>query len=324
MTPPLPLASQRSIKKSVIRRGPDRKLMHGISYLAPADISWQAMLARWVNCTGWAAWSVIRPIWQFNSVLGPLAILVWIAGAFLVGFLTSNVAWGLVMLVGVFGLLAFAEVVRRVVADDAEAPGIQVSDRHRDGIQGIARNFRLLVINQNEIREDTDDFRCLRGHFASVAMVLTTYNRDLWSEDFRRKQFSKYVEALVETGPVKEDRRSSVHDLIVTTMTRLMTIPEGLLLPLHFERQDLDGLALETTSIYPNELWPIAQLDDPDLHAIRVAVEQMMNDVKSSTEARALVNAVDTVHRIQNDVARLLDQVIRRDSITGTCADCVL
>ncbi len=297
--------------------------MHGINYRATTDISWLAMLERWVNCTGWAAWSVIRPVWQLNSVLGPLAILVWIAGSFLVGFLTSNVAWGLVVLVGVFGLLAFAEVVRRVAVDDAEEPGIQVSDRHRDGIRAIATNYRLLVNNQEEIHEDTDDFRCLRGHFGSVAMVLSTYNRDLWTADFRRKQFSRYVEALVETSPVKEDRRSSVHDLIVTTMTRLMTIPNGLLLPLHFQRHDLNGLALETTSVYPNERWAIAHLDDPDLHAVRVAVQQMMNDVKSSTEAQAVVNALDTVHRIQDDVERMLDQIIRRDSMSGTCADCV-
>jgi hypothetical protein len=288
------------------------------------DISWMVMLGRWVNCTGWAAWSVIRPIWQLNSVLGPLAILVWIASAFLVGFLTSNFAWGLVVLASVFGLLAFAEVVRRMVADDAQAPGIQVSDRHRDGIKAIASNFKLLVINHEEIREDTDDFRCLRGHFEGVAMVLMTYNRDLWTEDFRRKQFSKYVEALVETSPVIEDRRSSVHDLIVTTMTRLMTIPNGLLLPLSFERQDLNGLVVETTSVSLNELWAIPHLDDPDLRAIRIAVEQLMNDVKLSTEARAVVNAVNTVHRMQNDVARMLDQIICRDSITGTCADCVL
>jgi hypothetical protein len=282
------------------------------------------MLGRWVNCTGWAAWSVIRPIWQLNSVLGPLAILVWIGGAFLLGFLTNNFAWGLVVLVGVFGLFAFAEVVRRVVAGDAQAPGIQVADRHRLRIKAIASNFRLLVINHEEIREDTDDFRCLRGHFGSVAMVLMTYNRDLWTEDFRRKQFSKYVEDLVETSPVNKDRRSSVRDLIVTTMTKLMTIPNGLGFPLSFERRDLNGLALETTSVSPNEMWAIAHLDDPDLRAIRVAVEQLMNDVKSSTEAKAVVNAVNTIHRIQNDVARMLDQIICRDSITGTCAECVL
>jgi hypothetical protein len=107
-------------------------------------------------------------------------------------------------------------------------------------------------------------------------------------------------------------------------MTRLMTIPNGLLLPLSFERQDLNGLVVETTSVSLNELWAIPHLDDPDLRAIRIAVEQLMNDVKLSTEARAVVNAVNTVHRMQNDVARMLDQIICRDSITGTCADCVL
>ena len=123
----------------------------------------------------------IRPIWGLNDKLGPLATVLPFAAALIIGFVTKNVTWGLVGLVGGALVLTFSVLVVEV-AHEAQAqaelearPPTPVSAAHQDQLKRIAQSYRSAVPEEECVTESGDDWQALVGHFPEVADLLRDY-----------------------------------------------------------------------------------------------------------------------------------------------------
>lgn len=282
-------------------------------------------LRRWIGYSGTALRvAFIRPIWGLDKVHGPLAAGLTILAGLFVGYLTKNPAWGLVILLAALLCLAFVAVLTAVASDDQTAPLTRVSPEHRDALKAIATKFRRLGPEEDGVDEQSDDWRALEGHFGEVADQLRQYNLNLSDVEQRQRELRSHIGGMVDESPVKADRRTMAYESVAKTIERLVAVPGGLVVPITFQWHDANGLTQVGTNVYPNDLWGVVTLGDPDTGAIRLAVEQMTNDAKSSDEALAVVQATQVLHDSENEAAQSLDRITRRDTIVGTCPDCAV
>lgn len=265
----------------------------------------------------------IRPIWGLNERLGPLSAGLTILFGLFVGFLTKNPVWGLVGLLAGLLLLAFIAVVIAVADDARPVPATPVSTEHRDDLKTIAGTFRRLV-QEAGISEQSDDWRALAGHFGEVADQLHRCNLCLADVAERKKELRNLIGGMVDNSPVYDYKRDTVFEFVVKTIERLAEIPNGLIPPISIHWVDAYGFLHITTNVLPNETATLSDNDNPNLSALKLSVEQMMDDAKSSVEAAAVAQAVRDLHDSQSEAARSLDRTIRRDVIVGTCPDCAV
>jgi hypothetical protein len=118
---------------------------------------------------------------------------------------------------------------------------------------------------------------------------------------------------MIDESPITEDRRTSAYDFDAKTIVRLADIPNCLLPPITFTWQDFHGVIQVGTDVYPSDLRGVVVSGDPDTSAIKLSVEQVM-----------YAATLRVLHDSENEIAKSLDRIVRRDVIAGMCPDCAV
>jgi hypothetical protein len=289
----------------------------------------KAQLKRWTGYTLTALHrAFIRPIWDLNARLGPLAAVPPVAAAVVVGFITKQLAWGFVGLVSGLLVLAIVSLVFAVAKEAEEKEEARtptpVSLAHRDALKSVAQELRSHVSAGQGVSETDDDWRAFASYFPDVADQVRHYNLGIAEVERRQAALRNHIGGMVDRSSVKGDRRDMAHDFVVKTITRRAEVPNGLMPPISFDWQEFGGDIQVATDVYPSNLWGVGVSSDPDLSAIKLSVEQMVNDAKVSKEAGAFAQAIPDLHGSENETCRNLDRIGRRDLIVGTCPDCAV